>query len=298
MIFTFLIALVVIISLATVVQNIQIVPQGYAFVLERLGAYKETWDVGLHIKVPFIERVVRKMSLKEQVIEFEPQAVITKDNVLIKIDTVMYYLIADTKRYAYGVENPIFAIEKITETTLRSIVGDMEFDHILTSRENINSRLQEAVDTASDNWGIKLVRAEIRNVIAPDEIRNALEKQMQAERQKRATILTAEGAKQSAILTAEGNKQSVILAAEAERDAQILRAEAVKKSRIIEAEGQALAISTIQEAASKGSKEFLAIRGLEALENAANGQATKIIIPAEMQGIASISAVLKEIMSA
>ncbi|SPF52034.1 conserved exported hypothetical protein [Candidatus Desulfosporosinus infrequens] len=290
MIFTFLIAMLVIISVATVVQNIQIVPQGYAFVLERLGAYKETWDVGLHIKIPFIETVVRKMSLKEQVIEFEPQAVITKDNVLIKIDTVMYYLIADTKRYAYGVENPIFAIEKITETTLRSIVGDMEFEHILTSRENINSRLQEAVDTASDNWGIKLVRAEIRNVIAPDEIRNALEKQMQAERQKRATILTAEGAKQSAILTAEGNK-------EAERDAQILRAEAVKKSRIIEAEGQALAIAKIQEVASKGSKEFLAIRGLEALENAANGQATKIIIPAEMQGIASISAVLKEIMS-
>jgi len=297
MIYTFFITLIVIISVATVVKNIQIVPQGYAFVLERLGAYKETWDVGLHIKMPFIERVVRKMSLKEQVIEFEPQAVITKDNVLIKIDTVMYYLIADTKLYAYGVENPIFAIEKITETTLRSIVGDMEFDHILTSRENINSRLQEAVDTASDNWGIKLVRAEIRNVIAPDEIRNALEKQMQAERQKRATILTAEGAKQSAILTAEGNKQAVILAAEAERDAQILRAEAVKKSRIIEAEGQALAITKIQEAASKGSKEFLAIRGLEALEKAANGQATKIIIPAEMQGIASISATLKEIMS-
>jgi regulator of protease activity HflC (stomatin/prohibitin superfamily) len=297
MIFTFIIAILVIISVATVVQNIQIVPQGYAFVLERLGAYKETWDVGLHIKMPFIERVVRKMSLKEQVIEFEPQAVITKDNVLIKIDTVMYYLIADTKRYTYGVENPIFAIEKITETTLRSIVGDMEFDHILTSRENINSRLQEAVDSASDNWGIKLVRAEIRNVIAPDEIRNALEKQMQAERQKRATILTAEGAKQSAILTAEGNKQAVILAAEAERDAQILRAEAVKKSRIIEAEGQALAITKIQEAASKSSKEFLAIRGLEALEKAANGQATKIIIPAEMQGIAAISATLKEIIS-
>ncbi|MDR3543620.1 MAG: SPFH/Band 7/PHB domain protein [Desulfosporosinus sp.] len=297
MIFTFLIALVVIIAVATVVQNIQIVPQGYAFVLERLGAYKETWDVGLHIKMPFIENVVRKMSLKEQVIEFEPQAVITKDNVLIKIDTVMYYIIADTKRYTYGVENPIFAIEKITETTLRSIVGDMEFDHILTSRENINSRLQEAVDSASDNWGIKLVRAEIRNVIAPDEIRNALEKQMQAERQKRATILTAEAAKQAAILTAEGNKQAVILVAEAERDAQILRAEAVKKSRIIEAEGQALAIAKIQEAANKGSKEFLAIRGLEALEKAANGQATKIIIPAEMQGIASISATIKEVIS-
>jgi len=297
MLLTFVFTLLIIILVATVIQNIQIVPQGYAFVIERLGAYKETWDVGLHIKVPILERVVRKMSLKEQVIEFEPQAVITKDNVLIKVDTVMYYLITDTKRFAYGVENPIFAIEKITETTLRSIVGDMEFDHILTSREHINSRLQEAVDTASDNWGIKLVRAEIRNVIAPDEIRNALEKQMQAERQKRATILTAEATKQAVILTAEGNKQAVILNAEAERDAQILRAEAVKKSRIIEAEGQAEAITKIQEAANKGSREFLAIRGLEALEKAANGQATKIIIPAEMQGIASISATLKEIIS-
>ena len=288
--------LLVIIIIATIITNIRIVPQGYAFVIERLGAYEETWDVGLHVKVPLIEKIVRKVSIKEQVIEFDPQGVITKDNVLIKIDTVMYYMITDTKLYAYGVERPIYAIEKMTETTLRSIVGDMEFDHVLSLREQINNKLRETVDTASDNWGIKLIRAEIRNVIAPDEIRNALEKQMQAERQKRATILTAEGAKQSAILTAEGNKQAVILNAEAERDAQVLRAQAVKQSRIIEAEGQALAIAKIQESAKNGFKEFLAIRGLEALEKAADGQATKIIIPTDMQGIASISATIKEII--
>ncbi|KLU61554.1 modulator of FtsH protease HflK [Peptococcaceae bacterium CEB3] len=297
MYFTIILVVLILAALAVVIKNIQIVPQGYAYVVERLGAYKETWDVGLHIKMPFLERIVRKVSIKEQVIEFEPQAVITKDNVLIKIDTVMYYMITDTRDYAYGVEKPIMAIEKMTETTLRSIVGDMEFDHILTLREQINTRLRETVDTASNNWGIKLVRAEIRNVIAPDEIRNALEKQMQAERQKRATILTAEATKQAAILTAEGNKQAVILNAEAERDAQILRAEAVKQSRIIEAQGQAEAIAKIQQAASNGSKEFLAIRGLEALERAANGQATKVIIPAEMQNIAAISATLKEIVA-
>lgn len=294
---TLVIVILAAIVITVLIRNIRIVPQGYAYVIERMGAYKGTWDVGLHVKMPVIDNIVRRVSLKEQLVEFAPQGVITRDNVLIKIDTVMYYLITDTKRYTYGVENPIMAIEKMTETTLRSIVGDMEFDHILTSRETINTRLRDAVDTASDNWGIKLIRAEIRDVIAPDEIRVALEKQMRAEREKRATILNAEGTKQASILTAEGNKQATILNAEAERDAQILRAEGVKKSRIIEAQGQSEAISIIQQAASKGSKEFLAIRGLEALEKAANGQATKIVIPAEMQGIASIGATIKEVIS-
>lgn len=298
--------LLVIIVAGMVLNNVRIVPQSEAWVVERLGAYKETWKVGLHFKIPFIESVVKKVSLKEQVIEFPPQPVITHDNVTIQIDTVMYFQITDPKLYCYGVSNPLVAVEKLTATTLRAIIGEMELDHTLTSRDVINSNLRASLDQASDSWGIKLMRAEIKDVTPPREIIESMEQQMKAERSKRAKILSAEAVKQSDILVAEGNKASVILNAEAEKESAILRAEAEKQARIKDGEGEAEYILRVQEATAKGielvnnskpSREVLAMRSLETLEKVANGQATKIIIPSELQNLAGLVTTLKEVGS-
>jgi regulator of protease activity HflC (stomatin/prohibitin superfamily) len=294
----------VFIIIILIIQNIRVVPQAHAYVIERLGAYKETWQVGLHIKIPLIDKISNRVSLKERVLDFAPQPVITKDNVTMQIDTVVYFQITDPKMYTYGVERPMSAIENLTATTLRNIIGDLELDETLTSRDLINSKMRSILDEATDPWGIKVNRVELKNIIPPADIQNAMEKQMRAERERREAILRAEGEKTSAILVAEGQKQSAILEAEAEKSAAILRAEAKKEAQIREAEGEAEAIIKVQKATAEGirmineaapSKEVIAIRGLEALVQVGNGQSTKIIIPSEIQNIASLVTSVTEI---
>ena len=301
----FLIVIIVIVAWV-LASCIRIVPQAYAVVLERLGAYKATWSTGIHFKVPFIERVARRVNLKEQVVDFPPQPVITKDNVTMQIDTVVFFQITDPKLYAYGVENPIMAIENLSATTLRNIIGDMELDETLTSREVINTRMRASLDEATDPWGIKVNRVELKNIIPPAAIQDAMEKQMKAERERREAILKAEGEKRSTILVAEGKKQSAILDAEAEKQAAILHAEAQKERMIKEAEGQAQAVLKVQQATAEGlrmikdagaDESVLTLKSLEALTKVADGKATKIIIPSEIQGIAGLATSLKEIMT-
>lgn len=284
--------------------NIRIVPQAHAYILERLGGYKETWGVGIHFKIPILDRVAKRVSLKEQVVDFEPQAVITKDNVTMQIDTVIFFQITDPKQYAYGVENPIAAIENLTATTLRNIIGDLELDETLTSRETINSEMRTSLDIATDPWGIKVNRVELKNIMPPTAIQDAMEKQMKAERERREAILKAEGEKKSTILVAEGKKESLILEAEAEKQAAILNAEAEKQKRIKEAEGQAEAIRTVQKATAEGIEfikqagaddAVLTLKSLEAFAKAADGRATKIIIPSELQGIAGLTKTIAEV---
>jgi len=282
---------------------IRIVPQAQAYVIERLGAYNGTWSVGLHFKVPFIDRVAKRVLLKEQVVDFAPQPVITKDNVTMRIDTVVYYQITDPKLYAYGVDNPIMAIENLTATTLRNIIGDLELDATLTSRETINTKMRSTLDVATDPWGIKVNRVELKNIIPPSEIQNAMEKQMKAERERREAILRAEGEKKSSVLRAEGHKESMILEAEAEKEAAILRADAKREATIREAEGEAEAILKIQQATADGLKAIKAVgaddsviklKSLEAFQKAADGKATKIIVPSEIQGLAGLVTAVKE----
>lgn len=291
------IVVVALIAIA-IAKNIRIVPQSFAYVIERLGVYSTTWQTGLHIKIPFIERVAKKISLKEQVVDFEPQAVITKDNVTIQIDTVVFYQITDPKLYTYGVENPIVAIENLSATTLRNIIGELELDNTLTSRDTINAKIRVILDEATDAWGIKVNRVELKNIIPPREIQNAMEKQMKAERERRESILRAEGEKQGKILVAEGHKESKILEAEADKQSAILHAEAVKEAKIREAEGEAVAIETVQKASAdairllneaNANDAVLKLKALEAFAKVADGQATKIIIPSEIQGMAGLA---------
>ena len=298
--------IICILALWILASCIRIVPQAYAVVLERLGAYRTTWNTGIHFKVPFIERVARKVNLKEQVVDFPPQPVITKDNVTMQIDTVVFFQITDPKLFAYGVENPIMAIENLSATTLRNIIGDMELDETLTSREVINTKMRASLDVATDPWGIKVNRVELKNIIPPAAIQDAMEKQMKAERERRESILIAEGEKKSTILVAEGKKESAILDAEAEKQAAILRAEAEKERKIKEAEGQAEAILKVQQANADGIRALkeagadeavLTLKSLEALGVLANGSATKIIVPSDLQGLASLATSLKEIIS-
>ncbi len=298
-IFVFLVLLIAVLVIA----NVKIVPQSRAYVVERLGAYKTTWQTGLHLKIPFFERIARNVSLKEQVVDFAPQAVITKDNVTMQIDTVVFFQILDPKLYAYGVENPISAIENLTATTLRNIIGELELDHTLTSRDTINAKIRGILDEATDAWGIKVNRVELKNILPPREIQDAMEKQMKAERERREAILRAEGEKASQVLVAEGKKEALILAAEADKRAAILHAEAVKESKIREAEGEAEAIRTIQQAEAQAidfinqsnpGEGYLTLRKLEAFQKAADGQATKIIIPSEIQGFAGLAAGVTE----
>lgn len=300
------IALVVVLVLLVLIvfSCIKIVPQANAYVVERLGAYQQTWSVGLHIKVPFIDKVAKRVILKEQVVDFAPQPVITKDNVTMRIDTVVFFQITDPKLFAYGVENPIMAIENLTATTLRNIIGEMELDQTLTSREVINTKMRASLDIATDPWGIKVNRVELKNIIPPSAIQDAMEKQMKAERERREAILRAEGEKKSTVLVAEGKKESAILEAEAEKQSAILRAEAQKEKMIREAEGEAEAILKVQKATADGirmireagaDEAVLKIKSLEAFEKAADGQATKIIIPSEIQGLAGLATSVKEV---
>lgn len=298
-----LLALLILV-ICILVSCIKIVPQAKAMVVERLGAYQGTWGVGLHFKVPIIDRVARRVDLKEQVVDFAPQPVITKDNVTMRIDTVVFYQITDPKLFAYGVANPIMAIENLTATTLRNIIGDLELDQTLTSRETINTKMRASLDVATDPWGIKVNRVELKNIIPPEAIQDAMEKQMKAERERRESILRAEGEKRSTVLVAEGHKESIILDAEAEKESIVLRAEAEKEKRIKEAEGQAEAILKIQQANAEGIRAIkdagadsavLTIKSLEAFEKAADGQATKIIIPSDIQGIAGLAKSVVEI---
>ena len=285
---------IAVIILCILVSCIKIVPQAYAYVIERLGGYQGTWSVGMHFKLPIVDRIAKKVPLKEQVVDFAPQPVITKDNVTMRIDTVVYFQITDPKLFAYGVENPLMAIENLTATTLRNIIGDLELDETLTSRETINTKMRASLDVATDPWGIKVNRVELKNIIPPRDIQEAMEKQMRAERERREKILQAEGEKRAAILVAEGEKESAIL-----------RADAIKESKIREAEGEAAAILKIQEATAAGidminkvnpSKEFISIKALESFEKAADGKATKIIIPSDIQGAAGLVGSLKEIV--
>ena len=294
----------VIVILGVFSSCVRIVPQAQAVVVERLGAYLDTWNVGIHFKTPFIDRIAKRVVLKEQVVDFPPQPVITKDNVTMKIDTVVFFQITDPKLYAYGVENPIMAIENLTATTLRNIIGDLELDQTLTSRETINTKMRAALDVATDPWGIKVNRVELKNIIPPAAIQDAMEKQMKAERERREAILKAEGEKKSTILVAEGKKQSVILDAEADKQAAILKAEAEKERKIKEAEGQAEAILKIQQANADGirmikeagaDEAVLRIKSLEAFAKAADGKATKIIIPSEIQSMAGLVKSMTEI---
>ena len=297
---------IIVIAVWVLASCVRIVPQAYAVILERLGAYQATWSTGIHFKVPFIERVARKVNLKEQVVDFPPQPVITKDNVTMQIDTVVFFQITDPKLYTYGVENPIMAIENLSATTLRNIIGDMELDETLTSRETINTKMRASLDEATDPWGIKVNRVELKNIIPPAAIQDAMEKQMKAERERREAILIAEGQKKSTILVAEGKKQSAILDAEAEKQAAILRAEAQKERMIKEAEGRAEAVLKVQNANAEGirmireagaDKAVLTLKSLEAFARAADGKATKIIIPSDIQGIAGLASSLKEIVT-
>ncbi|MDD4563965.1 MAG: SPFH/Band 7/PHB domain protein [Eubacteriales bacterium] len=297
--------LLIVIAIFLVVTNIRIVPQARAYVVERLGAYHATWQVGLHIKIPLIDKIARKVSLKEHVIDFPPQPVITKDNVTMEIDTVLYFQITDPKLYAYGVENPMSAIENLTATTLRNIIGDLELDESLTSREHINSKIRIVLDEATDPWGIKINRVEVKNIVPPKDIQQAMEKQMRAERERRESIIRAEGEKKSAILIAEGNKQSVILNAEADKESKILEAEANKEAQIRNAEGEAKAILLVQKATADGirmlvesdpTQQIIALKSLDAFVAAADGKATKIIIPSEIQGLAGLATSITELM--
>ena len=295
---------IVLFAIILVVSNIKIVPQAYATIVERLGAYYSTWHTGLHVKIPFFDKILKTVSLKEQVVDFPPQPVITKDNVTMQIDTVVYFQITDPKLYAYGVERPLQAIEVLTATTLRNIIGELELDQTLTSRDIINTKLRTILDEATDPWGIKVNRVELKNILPPREIQDAMEKQMKAERERREQILRAEGEKRAAILVAEGKKESTILTAEAEKRSAILRAEAVKEATIREAEGNAEAILKVQEATALGleklkeadpTKEVLVLKSFDALAKLADGKATKIIIPSEIQGLAGLAASLKEV---
>ena len=297
-------AILVFLILIVIVRNINVVQQSRAYVIERLGAFSKVWQVGIHFKVPFIERVAKKVSLKEQVLDYPPQPVITKDNVTMQIDTVVYFQITDPKLYAYGVEHPMMAMETLTATTLRNIIGDLELDQTLTSRDVINTRMRAILDEATDPWGIKVNRVELKNIFPPKEIQDAMEKQMKAERERRESILRAEGEKASQILVAEGKKESQILAAQADKEAAILHAEAVKASKIRESEGEAEAIIKIQQANAEGirlineanpSNAVLAIKSLESLAKVADGKATKLIIPSELQSLAGLASSAAEI---
>ncbi len=301
----FIFAGIIVFLLIIVVANVKVVPQSKAYVIEFLGTYKETWQTGFHIKIPFIEKISKIVSLKEQVVDFPPQPVITKDNVTMQIDTVVFFQITDPKLYTYGVERPLSAIENLTATTLRNIIGDLELDHTLTSRDTINSQIRVTLDEATDPWGIKVNRVELKNIIPPAEIQDAMEKQMKAERQRRESILRAEGEKASKILVAEGQKESQILAAEGEKQAAILNAEAIKESKIRVAEGEAAAIIETQRATAQAielinkampGEGFLTIKSLEAFEKAADGQATKIIIPSEIQSVAGLATSITELI--
>ena len=298
-----ILVVILVLLLMIFVPCITIVPQAKAYVIERLGAYQGTWDVGLHIKLPIIDRVAKRVNLKEQVADFPPQPVITKDNVTMSIDSVIFFQITDPKLFVYGVDNPMLAIENLTATTLRNIIGDMELDQTLTSRETINTKMRAELDLATDPWGIKVNRVELKNIVPPAEIQNAMERQMKAERERREAVTRAEGEKRAKILEAEGEKESAILRAEADKESAILRAEAAKEKMIREAEGEAQAILKIQQASADGIKMLkeagadeavLKLKSLEAFEKVADGQATTILLPAELQGIASIAATLKE----
>ncbi|HIU66610.1 MAG TPA: SPFH/Band 7/PHB domain protein [Candidatus Caccomorpha excrementavium] len=300
----FILIAVIVIILIVLASCIKVVPQAQAFVVERVGGYQGTWSVGIHFKAPLIDKIAKKVLLKEQVADFAPQPVITKDNVTMRIDTVVFFQITDPKLYTYGVENPIMAIENLTATTLRNIIGDLELDQTLTSREIINTKMRVSLDTATDPWGIKVTRVELKNIIPPAAIQDAMEKQMKAERERREAILRAEGEKKSTILVAEGKKESAILEAEGEKEAAILRAEAKKEATIREAEGQAQAILALQQAQADGIRYLnesnpgsavLQLKSLEAFAKAADGKATKIIIPSEIQGIAGLVKSLTEV---
>ena len=302
----YIVLAIIVLLIIIVISNIKVVPQAYVFVVERLGAFHAAWGTGLHVKVPFIDRVAKRVSIKEQVVDFKPQSVITKDNVTMQIDTVVFFQITDPKLYTYGVERPISAIENLTATTLRNIIGELELDATLTSRDTINAKIRVILDEATDPWGIKVNRVELKNIIPPREIQDAMEKQMKAERHRREAILTAEGEKASKILVAEGHKESQILDAEAQKQAAILRAEAVKEAKIREAEGEAEAILAVQRANAKAielinqanpNQAVLTLKSLEAFAKAADGQATKIIIPSEIQGIAGLATSLKELVT-
>ena len=296
--------IVVVLLLLIFVSCIKIVPQAHAYVIERLGAYQGTWSVGFHVKMPFFDKVARRVDLKEQVVDFAPQPVITKDNVTMRIDTVVFFQITDPKLFTYGVANPMMAIENLTATTLRNIIGELELDQTLTSREVINTKMRASLDVATDPWGIKVTRVELKNIIPPAEIQNAMERQMKAERERREAVTRAEGEKKANILVAEGEKESKILAAEAEKQSAILRAEAEKEKMIREAEGEAEAILKVQQAKADGirmikeagaDEAVLKIKSLEAFEKAADGQATKILLPSDLQGIASLATTWKEV---
>ncbi len=300
-----IIIILLVLIIILLVTNIRVVPQATEFVIERLGTYYTTWETGLHFKVPLVDRVAKRISLKEQVMDFAPQPVITKDNVTMQIDTIVFYQVTDAKLYTYGVERPILAIESLTATTLRNIIGDMELDHTLTSRDVINSRITAALDQATDKWGIKVNRVELKNIVPPRDIQDAMEKQMRAERERREAILRAEGEKRSQILIAEGKKESQILNAEAEKQAAILLAEAEKEKKIREGQGEAESIMLVQKAQADAirllneacpSKEVLQLKAYESFMKAADGQATKIIIPSEIQGMAGLAASVKELV--
>ncbi|MBQ9438852.1 MAG: SPFH/Band 7/PHB domain protein [Lachnospiraceae bacterium] len=302
----FLFLVVIILFLAVLMSCVKIVPQAHAYVVERLGAYQGTWSVGLHFKAPFFDRVARRVSLKEQVVDFAPQPVITKDNVTMRIDTVVFYQITDPKLFCYGVDNPIMAIENLTATTLRNIIGEMELDQTLTSREIINTKMRASLDVATDPWGIKVNRVELKNIIPPQEIQNAMEKQMKAERERREAVTRAEGEKKANVTVAEGKKEAAILEAEAEKQSAILRAEAAKEKMIREAEGQAEAILKVQQATADGlrmireagaDEAVLTLKSLEAFAKAADGQATKIIIPSQIASIAGLAEGIREVVS-
>lgn len=300
------ILIVIAIILVIIISCIKVVPQAQVYVIERFGAYRVSWQTGLHFLIPFIDRVAKKVSIKEQVVDFKPQAVITKDNVTMQIDTVVFFQVTDAKQYTYGVERPLSAIENLTATTLRNIIGELELDATLTSRDTINTKITVILDEATDRWGIKVNRVELKNILPPREIQDAMEKQMKAERERREKILQAEGEKKSAILVAEGEKESMILAAEAEKQAEILRADAVKQKKILEAEGEAKAIETVQLALADSIKKLneanpneqvIQLKSLEAFQKAADGKATKIIIPSEIQSLAGLAAGLKGVIS-
>lgn len=306
MISVIIMVILVLFAVGLVVSNIRIVPQANAYVVERLGAYAGTWSVGLHVKIPLIDRIASKMSLKERVVDFPPQPVITKDNVTMKIDTIVYYAITDPKLYTYGVARPIVAIENLTATTLRNIIGQLELDETLTSRDIINTKMRSILDEATDPWGIKVNRVEVKNIVPPADIQEAMEKQMRAERERRESILLAEGQKRSAVLIAEGQKEAVILEAEADKTSAILRAEAKKEAQIREAEGEAEAILTVQDATAKGiemikaagaDKAVLTLKSFDALVKVADGQSTKLIIPSEMQNVAGLIASVTEVVN-
>ena len=304
---TIVILALILLAVVVIAANIKIVPQSRAYVIERLGAYNATWQTGFHVKVPVFERVAKIVSLKEQVVDFQPQPVITKDNVTMQIDTVVFFQITDPKLYTYGVEHPLAAIENLTATTLRNIIGELELDHTLTSRDTINTKIRAILDEATDPWGIKVNRVELKNILPPREIQDAMEKQMKAERERREAILRAEGDKESNILVAQGQKEAQILAAQAEREAAILRADAIRESKILEAQGEAQSIREIQQAQADGiryineanpGEGYVAIKGLETFAKAADGKATKIIIPSDIQGLAGLATGAKEIFNA